>query len=82
MYRPAVSALLADLVPPERRVTAFALYRLAVNIGFAAGPTVAGLLATHSFFLLFLGDALTSLFFGVLTLLALPVVRRITFRFP
>jgi len=31
-------------------VTAFALYRLAVNAGFAAGPAVAGLLAEHSFF--------------------------------
>lgn len=72
MYRPAVSALLTDLVPAERRVTAFALYRLAVNLGFAAGPVIAGFLASHSFFLLFVGDACTSLFFGVVSLLFLP----------
>src|SRR5215467_10638363 len=72
MYRTATSALLTDLVPAERRVTAFALYRFAVNLGFAAGPVTAGLLASRSFFLLFLGDALTSIFFGVFSLLFLP----------
>jgi MFS family permease len=43
LYRPASSALLADLVPAEGRVTAFASYRFAVNLGTAAGPLVAGL---------------------------------------
>lgn len=72
LYRPASSALLADLVPPEQRVTAFAWYRLAINLGFAAGPSVAGLLASRSFLLIFIGDALTSVAFGLLALFALP----------
>ncbi|HTD85812.1 MAG TPA: MFS transporter, partial [Candidatus Binatia bacterium] len=42
LYRPASSALLADLVPPGQRVTAFAGYRLALNAGFAFGPAAAG----------------------------------------
>jgi MFS family permease len=46
--------------------------RLAVNAGFAAGPAVGGFLAERSFFLLFLGDAMTSAVFGVVALLALP----------
>ena len=71
-YRPAASALLADLVPPERRFTAFALMRLAVNAGFAAGPAVAGLLASESFFLLFVGDAATSVAYGVIAFFMLP----------
>src|SRR5579875_53655 len=71
LYRPASSALVADLVLPEQRVSAFAWYRLAVNLGFAIGSTVAGLLASR-FFLLFLGDALTSFTFGLLALFALP----------
>src|SRR5919202_567030 len=66
--RPASAALLTDLLPPAQRVTAFALYRLAINVGFAAGPAVAGFLAERSFFLVFLGDALTSLVFGVAAL--------------
>jgi MFS family permease len=72
MYRPAASALLTDLTPPGERIPAFALYRLAINAGFAAGPAVAGLLAEESFLLLFVGDAVTSIVFGVLSLIALP----------
>lgn len=72
MYRPAAAALLTDLTPAGERLPAFALNRLAINAGFAAGPAVAGLLAEHSFFLLFLGDALTSAAFGVISLAALP----------
>ena len=72
LYRPASAALLADLVPSERRVTAYALYRLAINLGVAAGPAVAGLLAERSFFLVFLGEAITSALFGIAALLFLP----------
>ena len=45
IYRPASSALLADLVPAGQRVTAFAAYRMAINAGFAFGSATAGLLA-------------------------------------
>jgi MFS family permease len=72
MYRPASAALLADLVPAGQRLPAFALNRLAINLGFAAGPAIAGLLADRSFTYLFVGDALTSVVFGVLALAALP----------
>ena len=72
LYRPASSALLSDLVAPEHRVTAFAMYRLAINAGFAAGPAVAGLLAEESFVWLFVGDALTSVIFGTIVLFAIP----------
>lgn len=72
LYRPASAALLADLVPEGKRVTAFAVYRLAVNLGFASGPAAAGFLAERSFMLLFLGDAITSCLFGVVALTALP----------
>jgi MFS family permease len=72
LYRPASAALLADVVPEGRRLTAFAGYRLAVNAGFAFGPAVAGYLAQRSFFFLFLGEALTSAVLGVVALIALP----------
>lgn len=74
LYRPASGALLADLVPAGRRVTAFALYRLAINAGFAIGPAAAGFLADRSYLWLFVGDALTSVVFGILALTALPPV--------
>jgi MFS family permease len=72
MYRPASAALLTDLTPAGERIPAFALNRLAINLGFAAGPAAAGFLAEESFFLLFLGDAITSIVFGVIALVALP----------
>jgi len=71
-YRPACSALLTDLVPPEQRVTAFAAYRMAFNAGWAFGPATAGFLVTKGFFWLFVGDAATSVLFGLVALLALP----------
>ena len=71
-YRPAASALIADHVPPDRRVTAFALNRLAVNLGWAFGPALGGVMASRSFFILFAADAATSAVYGVIALAALP----------
>ncbi len=72
MYRPASVALVTDLVPAENRVVAFGVYRFAVNLGFAAGPATAGFLADRSFFLAFLGDAVTSVAYGLIALSLLP----------
>ena len=80
LYRPASSALLTDLVPAGQRVTAFATYRMALNAGFAFGPATAGLLAKHSFVWLFVGDAATSLLYGLVAWFALPAGRRGTRR--
>ena len=72
LYRPASSALLADLVPAGQRVTAFAGYRLALNAGWAFGPAAAGFLAKYSYLVLFVGDAITSMLFGLVAWFALP----------
>jgi MFS family permease len=72
MYRPASSALLADLVPAGQRVTAYAAYRLAFNAGWAFGPATAGFIAGHSYLWLFAGDAFSSLLFGIVAWFALP----------
>ncbi|GCE07377.1 MDR family MFS transporter [Dictyobacter aurantiacus] len=72
LYRPASGALIADLVEPQQRVSAFAAYRLAINLGVTAGSAVAGFIASRSFLLLFVGDAATSAIFGLLVLFALP----------
>src|SRR5262245_15005311 len=72
LYRPASSALLADLVPAGQRVTAFAAFRMSFNAGWAFGPATAGLLVKSSFVWLFVGDAVTSLLFGLVAWFALP----------
>jgi len=73
-YRPASAALLTDLVPAGQRLTAFAALRVTLNAGFAFGPATAGLLAAYGYIWLFAGNALTSALFGLIALLALPVV--------
>ncbi|HUF10558.1 MAG TPA: MFS transporter [Rhodothermales bacterium] len=72
LYRPASAALLTDLTIAGQRVPAFAMYRLAINLGMAFGPAVGGFLAGYSFVWIFVGDALTSAAFGVVALTALP----------
>ena len=71
-YRPASSALLANLVSEDQRVTAYAAYRFAINAGFAVGPALGGLLAGKSYLWLFVGDALTSAAYGWVALFLLP----------
>lgn len=70
-FRPASLAVVADLVTPAQRKPAFALTRLAINLGMSIGPAVGGFLATVSFRWLFLVDGATSLAAGVLLVLAL-----------
>jgi MFS family permease len=77
MHRPAAAALIGDIVASERRVTAYAMLRLANNLGFAAGPATAGFLIGRSFQLLFFADAATSIAYGLIAILALPRVQQI-----
>lgn len=72
LYRPAAGALLVDVVPEQQRVVAFAVLRLAINVGMAVGPLVGALLSDHSYTYVFLGDALFAFSFGVLALFTLP----------
>jgi len=80
LHRPAASALIADLVPTEHRVAAFTMFRLAINVGWAAGLALGGFLAQRDFDLLFIGDAATSIAFGIISLAALPHGTRTTRR--
>jgi MFS family permease len=65
-YRPANSALIADIVPPEDRTRAFAVNFWAINLGFSIAMFAAGALASASYLLLFVGDAVTTLGSAVL----------------
>jgi MFS family permease len=76
LYRPAMQAMVADLVPEGApRLAAFGALYWAANLGFACSTAVAGLLAAQGFRALFLGDALTTLGFAAVTLLLLPETR-------
>lgn len=71
-YRPAVSAILAAGVPGRQRVQAFGVYQVGASAGATAGPAIGGLVADHSFLVLFACDAATSLLWAVLALRTLP----------
>jgi MFS family permease len=59
--RPATLALVSDLAPPGLRRQAYALNRLAINLGMSVGPAAGGFLAAHSFQMLFWVDGATSI---------------------
>ena len=71
-FWPSQSALLAGLTPARRRAPAYALQRLAMNVGVALGGVVAGLIAVvgrpGTFTVLFAIDCVT--FVGYMLVLA------------
>jgi len=73
--RPAVSAIMADLVPAADRVRAFSLNYWAINMGFAFSGAAAGLIAAHGYLLLFIGDAATTLLCAVVVFARVPETR-------
>jgi MFS family permease len=75
LYRPAVQASIADLVPPADRTRAFGYLYWAINLGWAFAATVAGIVAGWSFLGLFVGDAVTTLTFGAIIFLRVPDTR-------
>jgi predicted MFS family arabinose efflux permease len=75
-YRPAVMASFAQRAPADRQAQAFALLRLAANLGWGVGPAVGGFLALHSYRLLFLVDGATCWLAALLLGLALPAAQR------
>ncbi|MEO6775386.1 MAG: MFS transporter [Kofleriaceae bacterium] len=72
LYRPAVHALVADVVPPEHRQRAYGFLYWAINLGFSIAPVAAGLVATFSYRALFIGDAATSAVFSLVVLARVP----------
>ncbi|OFV88931.1 MAG: hypothetical protein A2V74_11525 [Acidobacteria bacterium RBG_16_70_10] len=75
LYRPAASAVISDLLDSSQRASGYAGLRTAVNLGWATGTALGGLLADWSWRLLFLGDGLTTLAYGVLVWLEIPETR-------
>ncbi len=64
LYRPAVSAAVADMVPPQDRNRAFSLLYWVVNVGFATSVPLGGFVARGGFLTLFVADAATTFLYG------------------
>jgi len=68
---PASSSLIADLIPKDLRLRAYAVQRFAINLAFGLGMCTAGLVASTSFFWLFMADAGTTIVLGTIILFGL-----------
>jgi MFS family permease len=53
LYQVGADAMLADMIPSDKRTDAFAINRIANNAAFALGPAMGGFLATRSYDLAF-----------------------------
>lgn len=75
LYRPAVGAAIADLVPSEYRTRAYGYNYWAINLGAAIAPLLAGLIAEYNYLTLFIADALTTAAFGFIVLFGIHETR-------
>ncbi len=57
LYQVGADAMLADMIPSEKRTDAYAISRIANNAAFALGPAIGGFLAATSYNLAFYGAA-------------------------
>ncbi|MDH6218490.1 MDR family MFS transporter [Streptomyces pseudovenezuelae] len=73
--RPAVQAMMADIVRPEDRVRAFSLNYWAINLGFAVSSMAAGFIAEFSYLAGFLIEAGMTALCAVVVFLKLPESR-------
>ncbi|MFI8088303.1 MDR family MFS transporter [Streptomyces sp. NPDC086080] len=73
--RPAVQAMMADIVRPEDRIRAFSLNYWAINLGFAISSAGAGFIAEVSYLAGFLIEAGMTLVCAVVVFVKLPESR-------
>src|SRR5215212_8068793 len=69
---PAHEAVVADLLPQERRAEGYGIIRVVFNLAVIIAPPLAGLLIANSYLTLFVVDAVISLISAAVVLFALP----------
>jgi len=57
---PAHQAMIADILPEDKRQEGFGILRVVSNMSWIIGPTIGGFMASRSFFTLFATDAIVS----------------------
>ncbi|GAA1267370.1 MFS transporter [Kitasatospora nipponensis] len=75
IYRPASAALLSELIPDDRQVMVFGIWRLGLNLGTTLCPQLGfGLyrLGGHGYGMLFWGEAAVAVGYAVMAFLTLP----------
>jgi len=69
---PAEEAVVADLLPPEKRPEGYGIIRIVFNIAVIIAPPIAGMLVTYSYLTLFIVDAVISAIAAGIVFFALP----------
>jgi MFS family permease len=69
---PAHQAMVADILPKDKRPDGYGILRIAFNLSVTIGPAIGGLLAARSYLTLFIADAVISLVAVVLITLLIP----------
>lgn len=72
---PAHNAMIADILPENKRQEGFGILRVVGNLAWMIGPTIGGFVANKSFFTLFVMDACISCLVAVLFYLLMPETR-------
>ena len=69
---PAHNAMIADILPEEKRQEGFGILRVVGNLAWIIGPSIGGLVANYNFFYLFVIDAVISCIVALLLFRLLP----------
>ncbi len=69
LFRVGADAMLADLIPEEKRIDAYSLLRLSNNLGVSIGPAIGGFLASSSYTIAFLCAAGGMCMYGLMMLI-------------
>lgn len=69
---PAHQAMVADLLPEEKRQEGFGILRVVANLSWIIGPTIGGFIANRSYFALFVLDAVISCLVAVIVFMYIP----------
>jgi MFS family permease len=69
---PAHEAVVADLLPQEKRAEGYGIIRVVFNVAVIIAPPIAGLLIANSYLTLFIVDAVISLISAAIVLFFLP----------
>ena len=69
---PAHQAMVADILPEEKRTEGFGVLRVAANLAWIFGPMIGGLIAGRSYLMLFILDAITSLIVAFIVFRSIP----------
>jgi MFS family permease len=72
---PAHEAVVADLLPENKRAEGYGIIRVVFNLAVIIAPAVAGLLIAKSYILLFIVDAIISLISAAIVIFFLPETR-------